>query len=523
LIALRDGALRGFAKILRDATAAKQAELQLREALARFESLSDSMAQMAWMAEPGGARFWFNRRWFEYTGTGPEEAKGWGFAAVYHPMEKDAVLAQVRAASAGGQAWEGQWRIRDRHGHYRWFLTQVAPVRGPDGRVARWFGTNTDIDRQVRLQELLQASEQKFREIFETAHEGIWLLDAEGRIEIVNTRMGELLGYSVAELVGNRKTDFVFPEDLPYVQGLFAQRRRGESASVEVRFRHKQGGEVWTLLSARPLLRDGKFVGALDMFTDISTRKNATRLFEAELKAQVAQRTRALEEKSGQLESFAYTIAHDLRSPLRAISGYAEFTLEDFRAQLPAEAITNLDRIRASAARLDGLIHDLLSLTRVSHVEYVEEDVAVAASVQWALDQLKSEIQLRAAQIEIPSHLPSVRGERSILDQVFLNLLSNAIKFVAPGVTPRIRVQAEPRGDRVRISVQDNGVGVPPEHHQRIFRVFERLQGPVRVEGTGVGLAIVDRAVQRLGGQAGVESEPGRGSTFWIELRKGTP
>lgn len=257
------------------------------------------------------------------------------------------------------------------------------------------------------------------------------------------------------------------------------------------------------------------------MFTDISARKDAAKQFEDELRAQVAQRTAALQEKTRQLESFAYTIAHDLRSPLRAISGYAEFTLEDFGDQLPAGANENLGKIKRSAARLDALIRDLLSYTRVSQVEFAEEDVPLRAAVDWAMEQLRVEIQAKAANIDVPAHLPSVRGERSIVDQLVLNLLSNAIKFVAPGVTPQIAVSAAPLDGLVRFAVRDNGIGVPKEYHERIFRVFERLADSQRFGGTGVGLAIVARAAQRLGGRAGVDSEPGRGSEFWVELRRG--
>lgn len=493
-----------------------------REQQDRFESLADSMAQMAWIAEPSGARVWFNRRWLEYTGTTLDELHGWGFGGVYHPDERERILADIRQNSAAGVEWHEPWRIRGRDGRYRWFLVQAAPVRDSQGKVIRWFGTNTDIDEHVLIQQQLKASEQKFREIFETANEGIWIVDAEARVELVNARMGEILGYARDEIVGRRKTEFIFPEDLEFVRGLFAERRRGAAGVAEVRFRRKDGAPVWTLLSARPLFREGTFAGALDMYTDISARKQAARQFEEDLKAQVAQRTSALEEKSRQLESFAYTIAHDLRSPLRAISGYAEFTLEDFQAQLPPEAITNLKKIQASAARLDELIRDLLSYARVSQVEFVEQDVPLEWSVQWALEQLRTEIQGRDARVQVAPELPAVRGERNIIDQLVLNLLSNAVKFVAPGVTPRIAVTTEVNDSTVRLKVSDNGIGIPKEYHQRIFRVFERLQGPHRVSGTGVGLAIVARAAERLGGRAGVESDPGRGSTFWIEFKRST-
>lgn len=523
LVALREhDRIRGFAKVVRDATLAKQAEAELHEALDRFEALADSMAQMAWMSDPSGSRLWVNRRWREFTGTGVEEMRGWHFAEVFRPEERDQIVNTIRRHSAAGEQWQESWPIRSKDGTYRWFLVQAAPIRDPNGRVTRWFGTNTDIHEHVLVQQQLRASEQKFREIFETAHEGIWILDADARVELVNNRMAEILGYETGEIAGRRKTDFVFPEDVAEIGQLFERRRQGRADVVEVRFRRKTGEPVWTLLSGRPLFRDGKFAGVLDMFTDISARKEAAKRFEEKLKAQVAQRTSALQEKSRQLESFAYTIAHDLRSPLRAISGYAEFTLDDFAADLPAEAVENLRKIQTSAARLDGLIRDLLSYARVSQVEFVEQDVPLDTSIAWALEQLRTEIQARSARIDVDPALPCVRGERTIVDQLVLNLLSNAVKFVSPGVVPQVAVFTDTTDSTVRLNVRDNGIGIPPEYHERIFRVFERLKSEHRVPGTGVGLAIVARAAERLGGRAGVESEPGRGSTFWVEFKRCT-
>jgi len=169
---------------------------------------------------------------------------------------------------------------------------------------------------------------------------------------------------------------------------------------------------------------------------------------------------------------------------------------------------------------MDRLIRDLLAYSRVSRMEMRPAPVDLREVVQEALAQLEAAIQEREAQIAVVEPLPSVLAHRSVLAQVVENLLSNAVKFVAQGVRPRVRVWAEGHGDWVRLWVEDNGIGIAPEHQERIFRVFERLHGVEAYPGTGVGLAIVRKGIERMGGRVGVESEVGQGSRFWIELKR---
>jgi signal transduction histidine kinase/HAMP domain-containing protein len=237
-----------------------------------------------------------------------------------------------------------------------------------------------------------------------------------------------------------------------------------------------------------------------------------------ELEERVRRRTAELQEINAELEAFAHTVSHDLRAPLRAMQGFAVALLEDLGDRLGEKGIEYTRRIWGAAERMDRLILDLLAYSRLSRMELKLQQVDLGPLVAMAVDQLEGEIRETGAQVDVEGPLPDVLGQPEILLQVAQNLLSNALKFVAEGTAPQVRVWAEPRPGAVRLWVEDNGIGVAPSNHERIFHVFERLHGVEQYPGTGVGLAIVRKAAARLGGSSGLESEVGRGSRFWVEL-----
>ncbi len=370
-------------------------------------------------------------------------------------------------------------------------------------------------DRSETLRREARATEQEARQIVETANEGIWLLDATGRVVMVNPRLCEMLGYRSEEMLGRFKWDFVFPEDVPKARQLFERRRSGVSEQVDLRFRSKQAQEVWILLAARARFdSQGRFEGALDMFTDFSDRKK----LEHELERKIAERTGRLEEVVKELEVFSYSIAHDLRAPLRAMQGISKAVLEDYAHLLPGEGQEYLARIAASAKLLDRQILNVLEYNRLLGGELPMEEVDLEALIREVLTS--PDLQTARPSITIESHLPSVEGNRPALSQAVSNLLSNAVKFVAPGRTPAVEIRAEPRGDSVRVYFKDNGIGISQKGQQKIFRLFQRLHSAEAYDGTGIGLAIVKIAVERMGGQVGVNSEPGKGSEFWVQLKR---
>ena len=224
-----------------------------------------------------------------------------------------------------------------------------------------------------------------------------------------------------------------------------------------------------------------------------------------------------LQEANRELEAFSYTVSHDLRAPLRALKGYTDILLEDYGPKLEATAKEYLSNLERAVVRMDALTRDLLSYSRIVRQQIELEPVCVDAVCR-EVTAMNPALQPPNTEMVVPPDLLPVRAHPTLLGQCLANLLDNAAKFVAPGVTPRIRIRTEPRGDRVRIWVEDNGVGIDPAHHQKIFGIFERVGNLKTNQGTGIGLAIVARAAQRMGGICGVESSVGNGSRFWIEL-----
>lgn len=241
-----------------------------------------------------------------------------------------------------------------------------------------------------------------------------------------------------------------------------------------------------------------------------------------ELEQRVRDRTADLEAANQELEAFTYSISHDLRAPLRTIQGFAQALLEDYSDQFDTVGQEYIHYITEGAVQMDTLIADLLAYSRLSRVDIQLNPVDLTSIVEAALKQISTQIQEQHAQITVNSPLPPVIGHRPTLIQVVTNLLSNAIKFVKPGIQPKVEVYAQEQQHWIHLWVIDNGIGIAPEHQERIFNVFERLHGVETYSGTGIGLAIVRKSIERMGGRTGVESQPDLGSHFWIALPKAT-
>jgi len=235
------------------------------------------------------------------------------------------------------------------------------------------------------------------------------------------------------------------------------------------------------------------------------------------LEEKVDQRTVDVRHALKELEAYAYSIAHNLRAPLRGMAGLSELLLEDERENLSYEGKSHLERILQATQQMDELIMGLLDYSRVSRGDFPLARVSLDGTVDEAIRDRREDLNAHHAEVSVDSPLPGILGHRAAIVQVLTQLLSNAAKFVAPGVAPRIRIRAERKGARVRLWVEDNGIGIDPQYHDRVFGVFERLHKQEDYPGTGIGLAIVRKCMERMGGRAAVESEIGKGSRFWIE------
>jgi len=237
------------------------------------------------------------------------------------------------------------------------------------------------------------------------------------------------------------------------------------------------------------------------------------------LEKRVSNRTQQLQAANDDLEAFGYSVSHDLQAPLRAMHGFAEALLEDYSDSLDELGKEYARRIVLSALRLEDLIQDLLAYSHLNRSELSLKVIDLTQLLLEVMNEIQPEIEEKQAEIKIQSPLPQVLGHRPTLVQAITNLLLNAMKFVKVGVRPQVQVCAERHDNCVRLWVADNGIGIAPEHQKRIFQVFERLHGQETYSGTGIGLAIVRKGIERMDGQVGVESQLGEGSKFWIELR----
>ena len=275
------------------------------------------------------------------------------------------------------------------------------------------------------------------------------------------------------------------------------------------------------------------FVDLFQMREKARQQANQLVAINQNLEREIAERKRAEQEierradelgaVNKELEAFSYSVSHDLRAPLRAMQGFAQALNEDFADRLGPVAQDYTRRIVAAACRMDTLIQDLLAYSRLSRAQMLLQPLDLRSVMAQIRTHTEGEFRDREASVEvaIPEAFPHVMAHPTTLVQVVTNLLTNAVKFVGSGVRPHVRVWAEERDEWGRLWVEDNGIGIAQEHQDRIFRVFERLHGSEMYPGTGIGLAIVAKGTERMGGRAGVESTPGKGSKFWIELPKG--
>jgi len=386
-----------------------------------------------------------------------------------------------------------------------------------------------DITKRKAIEDQVRISESRYRGLFETARDGILILDPETRkITDVNPFLIEFLGYTRGEFVGKELWEI----------GLLRDKRANQVAFLELKTKGLIRYEDLPLETKRGEPRQVEFVGncypdngntyVQCNIRDITERKRAEHELSAakdeishhagELEEMVAVRTARLRETIGELEAFSYSVSHDMRAPLRAMRGFADILLEKHSAQLDAEGLQYLEKIHAAAGRMDTLIQDVLTYTRVLQAEVKTEPVDLDALVRQVIG-IYPQLQTDAAQIQIEGVLPKVLGGEASLAQCVSNLLTNAVKFVTAGTKPRIKIRAETIGADIRLWVEDNGIGIASKDQVRIFKMFERVDRASAYEGTGMGLTIVRKAVERMGGQMGVESEAGQGSKFWIQLK----
>jgi PAS domain S-box-containing protein len=460
-----------------------------------------------------------------HLGVGLAETINSGFLGrTLHPDDQARLTSLFQRTMRTAEDYEADFRVVWPNQKVRWVSARGRVFRDPDGRPRQVLGVTTDITERKNSEQAIRENEARFRQLADTMPQMVWTATAEGKPEYFNRRW-----HDSGEVANGAKLDETWiqclhPDDVPFTLNKWQSSLR-EQRPFEVEYRFKEnrtGGYRWHLGRALPVTDpDGKVVRWLGTSTDIHDQKMAEkeiRVLNAELEKRVRERTSELEKANEHLEEFSYSVSHDLRSPLRAMQGMAQAVWEDYGARLDDQGRYFLKRIVLAASRMDQLIHDLLDYSRLTRAKLKPEPVNLRDAVDEALDQLETSIDESKAVVQIEPSLPDVYAHRPLLVQALSNLVSNAVKYVAPGVRPEISIRATQTPNGARLWIEDNGIGIDPSHHEQIFRVFERLHNTDAYSGTGVGLAIVHKGIQRMGGKVGVESALGHGSKFWIEL-----
>jgi PAS domain S-box-containing protein len=574
-----EGGVLGMTGVVQDISTRKSAEDTLRESEEVLRALANTIPQLAWMAQPDGAIVWFNKRWYEYTGTTPEQVVGWGWQATQDPTVLPQMLARWHDCLRTGHPFDMEYPIRGADGQYRWFLTRVNPVRDRLGHVVRWFGTNTDVDQVKRVEQALREESHVLELLNSTGTALATQRDLRGLLQTVTDAATGVSGarfgaffyhgkdpdgdlFTLHAVSGIAPPAFE-PFGDPHAAALFDPGLQGDGVTrlhdITEEARYRQAEPFFGLRDGHPAVRSylavpvvarsGEVLGSLffghpeaGIFTSRTERIvggiaaqaavaiDNTRLYEAAQRAAEERKVLLESERSARAEAertsqmkdeFLATLSHELRTPLSAILGWAQVLRRGSRDG--ADLQRGLQTIERNARAQAQLIEDLLDMSRITSGKVLldVQSVAPALFIDAAIETVRPAAD--AKNIRIDRHyapaVGAVAGDPARLQQVIWNLLSNAIKF-----TPRdgqVAISLDGRDGYVEITVADNGVGIQPEFKAHVFERFRQGDASTTRShgGLGLGLSIVKHLVEQHGGTVRVDSAgEGQGASFTIAL-----
>lgn len=441
-----------------------------------------------------------------------------------------AYLAELTAQKVRATIQTGQMQIYDYSlevgGEILFFESRMTPLNQDSVLVLV-----RDVTDSRRAEQALRESEKRFRVLFENAGVGVAQGDTNTRRFLrVNQRYCDIVGYARHEMEGLDFAEITYPEDLPKNLELLEQLKRGEiqEFTLEKRYLRKDGSLVWVLLTVSPLWNPGEPPSThITVARDITEQKRAEyalryseaelRRLNSELERRVEERTAQLQLANSELEAFAYSVSHDLRAPLRAIDGFSRILLEDYADDFKPAARELLERVRSANHNMSQLVDALLGLSRMTRAAMYREQVDLTGLARSILESLQETSPERKAQFHIQEQVLA-EGDPRLLRVVMENLLGNAWKFTSRQEQARIEFGTQTIAGEIIYFVRDNGAGFNPLYADKLFGPFQRLHRADEFEGTGIGLATVQRIVRRHGGRIWAESEPGKGATFYFVL-----
>ncbi|HJS37238.1 MAG TPA: PAS domain S-box protein [Burkholderiales bacterium] len=505
--------------VMSDITERKATEQALRASEERFAKLfREAPEAMTLVRAADGAFLDVNHEWEHRTGHARQEALGrtsLDLGIWPQPQEREVMLRAMRAASS---VRDLEFALRRRDGALRRTLLNGVAVEVAGEQC--WLFILRDITERRLAEEALRASEQRFRALVELSSDWYWVTDSEHRFTF---REGEILrrmGIAPEEDYGKRRWEmgFLNMSEQDWAEHRAILERREEFRGLLLERRSPDGRVHWATISGRPLYdAQGRFAGYHGTGRDVSREMEATRQlrkFNVALERKVIERTQALDAANRELEAFSYSVSHDLRAPLRAIDGFAELLEERHAALLDAEARGYLQHVRSGAAHMNRLIEDLLALSHASRTALVKHPVDLSALARAVVREIEARDGERRVTWRIADGLGAL-ADPGLMRIVLENLLGNAWKYTGRSREPVIEVGSNAAGE---IFVRDNGIGFDQAQAGALFEPFRRLEGAQAFEGTGVGLATVQRVIARHGGRVRAEGAPGEGARFYFWL-----
>jgi len=502
-----------FFGVVGDITNRKRAEDALSRREEEFRSMADAMPQLVWMADPDGYVHWFNQRWYEYTGTTPDQNCGWGWRSVHDPQGLEQVLTKWNASLASGDPFEMVSRLKDKSGEYRPFLTRAVPLRDPVGAITRWFGTSTDIsgefeirreiqNSQAKLQEALDAS-QRLAAIVESSDDAIIGKNLNGIVTSWNPCAERMFGYTAEEMIGQSVRKIIPQDVFADEDRIMSAVARGERTEhFETVRKRKDGENIEVSLTLSPVCDEiGNIVGVASISRDVSQQKKVEKALHTT-------------ERLATVGRMAATIAHEINNPLEAVTNLVylaqSYMTDEAGKGFLQHAQQELARVALLTKQTLGFYRETKGARQLTLGELVTPLVSVFSA------------RARNKQISIETQIkqdPSIFGIAGEIRQLFANLLNNSIDAVPNKGRIVIRIQqAQERGGIMRhgarLTVCDNGPGISTETRKKLFEPFFTTKRDV---GTGLGLWVSSNIVRKHEGTIKVRSstEPGESWTVF--------
>jgi PAS domain S-box-containing protein len=487
------------------------AEDGLRAHLARYRSLVLAIAQVIWSQDSNGEMAGEQPSWAAYTGQTLAQYQRRGWLDAVHPDDHAATVDTWARAVSTGTPYEIEHRLRRHDGKYRYFSVRAVPVFADDGTIREWAGIHTDITERKLTEQTLRDGVRQFRELADSMPQIVWAAGPDGCFDYYNRRWYEFTGRPEGISGDESWSDVVHPDDqTECLNRWHAATQSGDPYEIEYRLREKGGTYHWFLRRALPV-RDP--AGLITRWFGTCTNIDAVKHTEDVLRRANAE----TDASNRELEAFSYSVAHDLRTPLRSIDGFSQAILEDNSEQLDAQGKSNFARVRAAAQRMAHLIDDLQTLSRVTRSELHREQVSLSRLARAIGEHLREADPQRDVEIIVQEGLVA-EGDANLLTAVMENLLGNAWKFTSQRPKAHIEVGLTSKDGLPVYFVRDDGAGFDMAYVGKLFGAFQRLHSTTEFSGTGIGLATVQRIVRRHGGEVWAEGEVARGATFFFTL-----